>query len=81
MVPLQSKLTSSTTSDCGLLHLQDGFRSAAKALTEAVAEKEGDNLELSFATAADTDFLAYVYAQVPPDPIAADLLRMMTKLR
>ena len=62
-----------------LLQPQDDFRSAAKALTEAVAQREDDNLELTFATAADTDFLAYVYAKVPPDPIAVDLLRMVIK--
>lgn len=63
-----------------MLQPQDDFRSAAKALTEAVAQKEDENLELSFATAADTDFLAYVYAKVPPGPVAADLLRMYSKL-
>jgi hypothetical protein len=46
------------------MHPQDEFQSAAKELTEAVAQQEEENLVLAFATAADTDFLAYVYAQV-----------------
>jgi hypothetical protein len=48
-----------------LLQRQDDFESAAKELTEAVAQQEEeDNLVLSFATAADSDYIAYVYAQV-----------------
>jgi hypothetical protein len=59
--PLQPRFTFFTLWS---LQLQDDFRSAAKALTEAVAQKEDDNMEICFATAADTDFLAYVYATV-----------------
>ncbi len=42
---------------------QDDFKSAAKELTEAVAQHEEDNLVLSFATATDADHIAYLYAQ------------------